>query len=181
MDNRWSAALWRQFGAAIDMLENALLACPSASWEQRLWYATPAMSAEFWYLTFHTLHWLDFFLTGSVEGFTPPSPFNEREPGTYPKRPYTKAELQQYLWYLRKKCQTTIVELSEETAGRPFEFPWDKGNPISYWELLLYTMRHTQEHAAQLSLFLGQNATDHEAMDAALDWVSQAKQDHPSE
>ncbi|GCE29956.1 hypothetical protein KDA_54400 [Dictyobacter alpinus] len=29
-------ALWRQFGAAIDMLEHALLACPAELWEEHL-------------------------------------------------------------------------------------------------------------------------------------------------
>ncbi len=29
MDPLWRTALWQQFGATIDMLENALLACPS--------------------------------------------------------------------------------------------------------------------------------------------------------
>lgn len=28
MDMTWKAGLWRQFGAAIDMLDNALRACP---------------------------------------------------------------------------------------------------------------------------------------------------------
>ncbi|MGH2480969.1 MAG: hypothetical protein ACRDHW_15045 [Ktedonobacteraceae bacterium] len=39
-------------------------------------------------------------------------------------------------------------------------------------ELLLYTMRHVQEHAAQLNLFLGQNASGE-----ASDWVPWAKVD----
>jgi len=42
---------------------------------------------------------------------------------------------------------------------------------VSYLELLLYSMRHVQEHAAQLSLFLGQ----HGIPDEALDWVARAK------
>lgn len=42
---------------------------------------------------------------------------------------------------------------------------------MSYFELLLYTMRHGQEHTAQLSLFLGQ----HGVPDEALDWVERAK------
>jgi hypothetical protein len=29
---------------------------------------------------------------------------------------------------------------------------------VPYGELMLYTMRHVQEHAAQLHLFLGQQA-----------------------
>jgi hypothetical protein len=42
---------------------------------------------------------------------------------------------------------------------------------MSYLELELYTMRHVQEHAAQLSLFLGR----HGIRDEALDWVPRAK------
>src|SRR5260370_22600114 len=33
MVTTWSAALWRQSGAAIAMLENALLACPAPLWQ----------------------------------------------------------------------------------------------------------------------------------------------------
>ncbi len=37
MDPLWKTALWRQFGAAIDMLENALVVCPTPLWKERLW------------------------------------------------------------------------------------------------------------------------------------------------
>jgi hypothetical protein len=37
-------------------------------------------------------------------------------------------------------------------------------------------MRHVQEHASQLNLFLGQNA-----IDGASDWVSQVKADEGGE
>jgi hypothetical protein len=42
---------------------------------------------------------------------------------------------------------------------------------MSFFELQLYTLRHVQEHAAQLSLFLGQHGIPGEA----LDWVGQVK------
>ena len=42
---------------------------------------------------------------------------------------------------------------------------------MSYFELLLYTLRHVQEHAAQLNLFLGQHAIP----DEALHWVQHAQ------
>ena len=177
MDNRWSTALWQQFGATIDMLENALLACPPANWEQPLW-SDPDGYAAFWRIGFHTLKWLDLYLSGSAEGFAPPPPFTEN-----PKQPYTKDELRTYLAYTRKKCQTTIAALTEETAARQIEFPWI-GAPISFFELMLYTMRHVQEHVAQLSLFLGQNAVDEQArskLNDALDWVPRARSDHPGE
>jgi hypothetical protein len=68
-------ALWRQFGAAIDMLEHALLACPSTQWNGLLWSDPEAPAyPTFWSLTHHTLFWLDLYLTGSLEAFAPPTP-----------------------------------------------------------------------------------------------------------
>ncbi len=60
MDPLWKTALWRQFGAAIDMLENALVACPTPLWKERLWRdppppAFPPQFAEYWYVTFMRL------------------------------------------------------------------------------------------------------------------------------
>jgi len=179
MDPLWKTALWQQFGATIDMLENALLACPDTLWHGRLWGdpsdpSLPPGLAAFWYITYHTLFWLDLHLTGSFEGFAPPAPFtlDELDPaGVLPERPYTREELHAYLVHLRKRCQTTIAELSDEKAHHQVDFPFRK--PMSYLELLLYSMRHVQEHAAQLSLFLGQHAIP----DEALDWVARAKSD----
>ena len=180
MDKLWSNALWQQFGATIDMLETALLACPDTHWKGRLWsdhseHPLPPEAAEFWYLTYHTLFWLDLYLTGSREGFAPPAPFTlgELDPaGVLPERTYTRDELHTYLLYLRKKCQATLTGLSDEKARQPFYFPWNEEQPMSFLELCLYNMRHVQEHAAQLNMFLGQNA-----INGASDWVSQAKAD----
>ena len=63
METSFGTFLWPQFGAAIDMLENAVLACPEEIWSDR------ARRPEYWYLAYHTLFWLDLYLTGSVEGF----------------------------------------------------------------------------------------------------------------
>ncbi len=74
METTLRTALWKQFGATIDMLENALLACPETLWHERLWGdpsdpSLPPGFAAFWYITYHTLFWLDLYLTGSFEGF----------------------------------------------------------------------------------------------------------------
>ena len=180
MDPLWRTALWQQFGATIDMLENALLACPSMHWHGLLWSDPGAPEyPTFWSITHHTLFWLDLYLTGSLEGFAPPPPFtlDELDPaGVLPERPYSKEELHAYLVHLRKKCQATIAGLSDEQAHQQVAFPWTSGKPVSFFELLLYNMRHVQEHAAQLNLFLGQNA-----MDGASDWVPRAKADEGGE
>jgi hypothetical protein len=94
-------------------------------------------------------------LTGAEEGFLPPSPFEliEMKEDDLPSRVYTKDELRGYLGYGRKKCLETIDALTNETAQRQCQFAWGE---VSFMELLLYNMRHIQEIAAQLSLFLGQ-------------------------
>src|SRR5262245_7376376 len=158
MDIPWRTIRWQQFGAAIDMLDDALRACPNELWCDRLWdnpSERPEFS-QFWYQVYHTLFWLDLYLTGAEEGFVPPAPFTLIEQdadGPLPERPYTKDELQAYLADCRQKCQVTIEALTEEAAQRRCRFGWGE---VSFAELLLYTMRHVQGHAAQLHLRLGQ-------------------------
>ena len=182
METVWRSALWSQFGAAIDMLDNAVAACPAALWQERLWPAPPPpwfppRFAEFWYVTYHTLVWLDLYLSGvPEEDFAPPDPFAQGildSVEAAPAQPYTREELRAYLASLRQKAHAMLNALSDEQARRPVEYPWSQGQPISYLELLLYNLRHVQEHAAQLSLFLGQHAIP----DEALHWVGQAQEE----
>jgi hypothetical protein len=158
MDTTWRTILWKQFGAAIDMLENALCSCPDELWSTRLWNnpADPPGLSEFWYVVYHTLFWLDLYLSGSVEGFTPPAPFtlDELDPaGLLPERQYSKGELHAYLKHCRQKCRATIETLTDKKARQLCKFSWGE---VSFAELLLDNMRHVQEHAAQLNLILGQ-------------------------
>ncbi len=157
-----NAMLWRQFGAAIDMFGNALRDCPDELWEKPLWADQPdqwvaAGFSTFWYLGYHTLFWLDLYLTGAEEGFTPPAPFDlvEMEANEALPRTYTRAELLDYLATCRQRCQETIGALSPEQAARLCHFGWGE---VTFAELQLYSLRHVQEHAAQLHLFLGQQA-----------------------
>lgn len=154
--------LWRQFGAAIDTLGNALRDCPDALWEEGLWgddrdQWVAAGFSKFWYLGYHALFWLDLYLTGTEEGFVPPEPFDlvEMEAGEVLPRTYTRAELLGYLEYCRRKCEATINAMSTEEAHKVCRFPW---GTVPFAELQLYSLRHVQEHAAQLHLFLGQQA-----------------------
>jgi len=162
VDPTWKAATWQQFGAAIDMLENAVVACPDELWGDR------TRQPEFWYLVFHTLFWLDLYLTGREEGFAPPAPYtlDELDPaGLFPDRVYTKTELRTYLEHGRRKCRATIAALTEERAH---DRSGIQGPELSFAELLLYNMRHVQHHAAQLNLILRQT------IDSAPGWVRQA-------
>lgn len=171
MNELWKTSLWQQFGAAIDFLADTVDACPDDLWRTALWETIdrPSEFAQFWYVTYHTLFWLDLYLTGAEEGFVPPSPFmliEQYEDGPLPERAYTKAELQAYLTDCREKCHMTITTLTEESSQRRCAFGWGE---CSFVELLLYNMRHVHGHASQLNMLLGQNGV------RTRDWVPQAE------
>lgn len=167
MDAIWKNSLWSQFGAAIDMLDNAVVACPASSWGEHT-------GSAFWYVAYHTLFWLDLYLTGAVAGFAPPAPFalEELDPtGLLPPRVYAKEELRAYLAHCRQKCWAIIDALTPEQTARRCQFSWGE---VSFAELLLYNMRHVQEHASQLALMLGQTTA------ATPGWITKAKPLNPA-
>ena len=159
MDATLKTIIWKQFGAAIDMLENAMKACPEALWGDR------SQNPEFWYVSFHTLFYLDLYLSESSVGFAPPAPYTldeMDERGLLPDRVYTKEELQSYLEHGREKCRTTVASMTGEKANKRCGFEW---LDLSTAEVLLYNMRHVQHHAGQLNLILRQK------IDSAPRWV----------
>ena len=100
------------------------------------------------------MFWLDLYLHGSFEGFAPPAPFMRRG---LPEKPYTKAEVRAYLGQCRQKCQSTLEGLTDEKANQVCTFEWMQP---TYVELQIYSMRHVQEHAAELNMLLGQNGVN---------------------
>ena len=161
MDAFWKTVLWQQCGAAIDMLENAIRDCPDAVWsdpaKKPQWMNNDVVG--FWYVVYHTLFFQDYYLSDSAREFGPPPPFNldELDPaGLLPERPYTKGEMQSYLRHCRLKCRDAINALTEDKARQRCEF---ESLDLSVAELLLYTMRHTQHHVAQLNLILRQKTS----------------------
>lgn len=155
------AMLWRQYRVAIDALEDALRKCPDELWEKQLWpddsqqWVAKGFS-KFWYIGYHTLFWLDLYLTGAEEGFAPPPPFDlvEMRDGEVLPRTYSREELLGYLAVCRDRCQKAVETLTLEGATRTCRFPWGE---LPYAELQLYNLRHVQEHAAHLSMFIGQH------------------------
>lgn len=158
MQCSWNTMLWQQFDASLLMFKQSLDACREECWEMQLWVdetVSPELS-QFWYIAYHTLFWLDLYLSGAVEGFRPPEPFtlDELDPeGIAPDPACTKAELQAYFEHGRQKCHTVLSRLTAEQAWQPCSFPW---GDISFVGLLVDSIRHVQEHGGQLRMFLGQ-------------------------
>ena len=160
MINLLKESIWKQFGASIDMLENAIAQCPIEYWDTE---------KKFWYNAFHCLFFLDYYLTLDPKKFTPPAPFTFSEfEDVMPERTFTQAELLTYVEYCREKCHALLSNLTFELA----ETRWiNVSGTMDYplIELLIYNMRHVQHHAAQLNLILRQD------IDIAPKWVSRAK------
>lgn len=164
MDTRLKTSLWQQFGAAIDTLDDTISLCPDRLWSAVLWDDTDdARYGHFWFVAYHAVFWLDLFLTGSSEGFAPPAPFVR---GRLPDQPYSKVDVLAYLKACRQKARDAIESLTDEQAYKTCVFEWME--PM-YLELQLYSMRHLQEHAAELSLVLGQNGV------TGQDWIPKAR------
>ena len=162
MVNLIKESLWKQFGASVDMLENAIMLCPIEHWDT---------DRKFWYNAYHCLFFLDYYLSLEPQNFSPPPPFTLSELGDMmPDRVYSKKELLSYLQSSRDKCHQLISGLTEEKlSSRWINLPGTKN--YSVLEILLYNIRHVQHHAAQLNLLLRQ------AIDNATSWVSRAKDD----
>ena len=162
MNQHTKDSIWKQFGASIDMLENAIRLCPQDFWDTE---------KQFWYRAYHCLFYLDYYLTLQPAGFSPPSPFtlSEFDPsGAMPDKTYTQKELLTYLLYGRTKCHNLISAMTDEIAASRWV---NEYKDYSVFEILLYNMRHVQHHAAQLNLLLRQEIND------APKWVSQTVQE----
>jgi hypothetical protein len=152
--NTAAIALASQYGAAIDMLENAVRACPPAVWALE----SEPVERRFWYIVYHTLFWLDCYLAGSEEGFAPPAPFDlgEFDPaGVYPGRAYTPDELLRYLAHGRARSREVFAALDEAGAAARCGIA---RHEMSTLELHLYNLRHVQHHVGQLQWVLRQHA-----------------------
>ena len=181
MSSKLTTILWHQFGATLDMLENAIKACPEHVWfDAANWQDSTTeqktldtYKAEFWYWAYHVIFWTDYYLSNTTEEQFQPKPpytkdeFDER--GLIPLRVYSNDELLEYLNYCREKLRAWINSLNDQTL-----FDQSRAShreDYSVLEILLYNLRHVQHHSAQLNLLLRQR------IDSAPRWVSRTK--HP--
>ena len=143
--------VWRQFGGAIDMLENAMRACPEELWSDR------ERNPQVWAMVFHVVFFLDYYLADDYESFTSPFGLTELDPaGVLPDRVLTKEEMQAYLEHGRARLRA-LLQREEAELERPRKFGSVEGTVL---EGLLYSLRHVQHHTAMLNLILRQEIDD---------------------
>jgi len=170
MTNKIQEGLWRQFGASIDMLQNAISFCPES-------YFTT--NKRFYYLAYHCVLFLDYYLSIPPKDFSPILPFTikdkEQRPlesigDIVPDKIYSKEELIDYINKSRLKCKTLIESLSdnEKLNNRFTEGNQEGDMDYPILEILLYNLRHTQHHIGQLNLIMRQDLHKH------MEWVFRA-------
>jgi hypothetical protein len=151
-----------QFEAALAMLNEAIERCPEQRWDGKI------AKYPFWQIAYHTLCFVDLYLSPSEEAFQPRDLHPRgREEFDFPSRRFGQRELTAYVAICRQKAADALAIETFETLQRGSGFPW---LPFSRGELHIYNIRHIQHHAGQLSAFL--RRTDGALQDPkALNWV----------
>lgn len=125
----WKETVWNQFGAALDMLENTIPACPDDLWDDR------TLPPPYWHIVYHTLFYTDLYLSESEDAFTP-APFhtpNAQFLGEMPFPPHkaetpawtpSKPDLVAYSEHCRNKLRMVILSITEEKLVQKTAFYW---------------------------------------------------------
>lgn len=177
MNQIFRESLWKNFAAVIEMLKNIIVICPDEIWQKE---------RKIFYMTYHTVIFLDYYLTSPVKDFHPNLHYIIADPGhlpseaiddVLPNRFYSKEELLTYISSIKEKCKKII----KQTPKEKFSEGWINDDEIkmhglcpsvvikyNLLEILFYNFRHVQHHVAQLNLLLRQNAN------VATEWISQS-------
>lgn len=135
-----------QFEAALCMMHHCIKACADKDWEGRIANQTFRQSA------YHTLFFVDFYLSPSQESFQLRDLHHEggdeRGPAVSPG--LSKDQTLAYLAICREKARETLAEESDGILQGPCGFP----RKLSRAELHIYNIRHIQHHTGQLSAYL---------------------------
>lgn len=177
LEDACKQTLWKNFAAAIDMLREAVILCPDDLWQAE---------RKFFYLTYHTAIFLDYYLTKPVSDFVPVLPYTisdssslppETIDDVLPDRFYGRQEILDYLSSIREKCRKLI----DRSTADEFMERWIEPSEInlhglcpslvvnySLLDILLYNLRHVQHHVGQLNYILRQK------IGKAPGWISHA-------
>lgn len=156
-----------QYFAALEMLKQAVDACPEDLWN------APEDRNKSWHIAYHALFYTHLYLQGAEKDFKPweyhrdeyqfmgPMPW---PPHDLPRigEPYTREDVLAYLAFVREQVQECLPTLDLE-ADSGFEWL-----PFGKLELQFYNIRHLQQHAAELYERLGARA----GID--MDWIGTA-------
>lgn len=155
-------AIVEQYGAALKMLENAIVNCDESLWNRDNKGIIVSQ------VIYHTLYFVDIYLSKNKEEL---ESFRGKlgedgDADTYihePDKTFTKQELLDYLSEIKVKANNRFTILSIEDLNAKPVFDWHGSSVLSS---LLYNLRHIMLHVGALHVRL--NAVGNEP----LKWVS---------
>jgi hypothetical protein len=143
-----------QFEAALCTLSICIDKCPDAAWN------APVANYKFCQVAFHTVFYADYYLGTNDPSFRE-QPFHRehadffRDYEEFIDRPpvllYDRPTMQEYVEHCRQKAAKSLPAETPASLAAPCGFP---RKSFSRAELHVYSIRHIQHHAAQLSLRL---------------------------
>ena len=143
-----------QYYAALEMLKQTILHCPTPRWESR------AAQPPFGQVAYHALFYTHLYLQASLQTFTPWVDHREEYlPSDQPTPSLPdKTTVLEYLAFCQQEVVAKIagVDLAADSG-----FHW---LPFNKLELQLYSIRHIQQHVGELMERLGSEAQ-------AIDWI----------
>src|SRR5688500_6839551 len=141
-------SLGGQFEASLCMMHHCLEKCPPEHWDAKV------AKYPFWQVAYHTLCFVDLYLTESHAGFA----FRDLHPAGWkefddelPSRRFDQHEIARYLTICREKAAHTIAGETTESLAGPSGFDWLK---FSRLEKHVSNIRHVQHHTGQMSAVL---------------------------
>jgi len=142
--------LTNQFEAALCMMDHCIRACPPEHWEGKI------ANRTFRWVAYHTLFWLDLYLSPGDEDAFVLRDFHhrggdEREDTVGPGAGLSKDETLAYVLICRLKTLAVLAAETAESLQGPGGFSY---RPNTRGELHIYNLRHVQHHAGQLSAYL---------------------------
>jgi hypothetical protein len=129
------------------MLKHCIEACPEDHWDDKI------ANGTFRWVTYHTLFFLDLYLSRSEADFRPRD-FHHRggdEREDQLSEGLSKSETLAYVPLCREKMRESLAAETAESLEGPSGFSW---YPITRGEFHINNIRHVQHHTAALSAHL---------------------------
>jgi hypothetical protein len=147
-DQKLSTAIHEQYGAAIEMLESVITKCPEETWDDS------HQGPPFWQVAYHTMFYLDWYLSSSREdreSFKPEFDSEFRILDSKPEASLNREQVLMYLMKIKLKARQRLETVSTEELIRPSIFEWHGSSVLSS---LFYNLRHVMLHVGALNFRL---------------------------
>jgi hypothetical protein len=135
-------AIISQYLAALAMLQQVIVACPDALWDD------PAYRNRTWQIAYHALFYTHLYVQPSLREFVPWSQhrtdLQNMGDSTAATQTLSKTALLEYIDLVQAEIVARTAALDLDAASG---FDWI---PLRKFELQFYTIRHLQQHTGEL-------------------------------